>query len=806
MNLWVRFDLLACLSLLFGSQPALAPGVIYKQSLPSVVLIRTYLPDGKGSMQGSGFIVSTDGKIVTNYHVIQCGRQATVTLQNGDAYDNVQVLDVDARKDIALVKIKALDLHPIRLGNSTAVQVGDPVYALGNPMGLTDTLSEGIISGIRQQTGYKVLQVTAPYTHGSSGGPLLNAKGEVIGITSLVFGGGGNLNFAIPIDYARPMILSPGEPKSLATVYNPVPATCGPTTAPALGADLSKAGPSATLTPGPSAVVRSFQRPERSSTRIDLLQGKMVLYVDAERWKQTESTDPVKFLFQHSSGQATAAVVAESVEYTPDGLRQGSLINLRKVASDARVVSEENRRVNGIDVYFRQMDGTLNGVVPSTFYAYYYTGPLGSVQVLTWSARNLLAQNQPDLEGFLNGLAIPSATGRAGADITPPTRMPNALRDHPDTARQPPVQGPFPTLTPGGGLSKDAARAACDGGDATGCANLAGMYVNGLGGLPKDEVRAAALFKQACDGGHVGGCTNLGAMNATGRGGLPKDEARAAALYKQACDGGNAAGCVHLAAIYATGGGGLPKDEARAAALFKRGCNNNAPGCFTFGTMYAIGAAGLPKDEARAVALYKQVCDAGYADGCAHLGFMYATGGGGLPKDGARAAALLKQGCDGGTASGCDGLGVMYATGGGGFPADLERAAALYKQACDGGIASGCGRLGAMYATASGGLLKDLVRAAALYKQACDGGIASGCGRLGAMYATASGGLLKDLVRAAALYKQACDGSNASGCTNLGLMYARGDGGLPRDLARATALYKQGCDGGFVLACDLLGK
>jgi len=130
-------------------------------------------------------------------------------------------MDVDSRKDIAFLKIKAIDLKVLRVGSSSTAQVGDTVYSLSNPLGLPRTLSQGIISGIRQLDGYQLLQITAPISPGSSGGPLFNTKGEVIGITAAALEGGQSLNFAIPIDYARGMILSPSDPRPPASVYNP---------------------------------------------------------------------------------------------------------------------------------------------------------------------------------------------------------------------------------------------------------------------------------------------------------------------------------------------------------------------------------------------------------------------------------------------------------------------------------------------------------------------------------------------------------------------------------------------------------
>jgi hypothetical protein len=199
------------------------PSEIYKKASPSVVLIELYDEKGKIFKRGTGFLVSADGAILTNFHVVEHTKQATVRMANEDAYDTVDVLDVDKRKDIALVKIRAFGLAPLRLGTSSAVQVGDKIYTLTNPLGiLQNTLSEGIISGIRQMDGYKYFQITAPISPGSSGGPVFNSQGQVIGLAVETIEAGQNLNFAVPIDYARGM-LSTTQPRPLASIYEPEP-------------------------------------------------------------------------------------------------------------------------------------------------------------------------------------------------------------------------------------------------------------------------------------------------------------------------------------------------------------------------------------------------------------------------------------------------------------------------------------------------------------------------------------------------------------------------------------------------------
>jgi Trypsin-like peptidase domain len=221
---------------------------LYRSASPSVVLIETYGDDGKVAATGSGFLVGASGEILTNYHVIAHTKRATVRLANDDAYDDVLVLDIDKRKDIALIKIKAVGLPFLKLGRSGSVQIGDKLYALGNPLGVfQNTFSDGILSGIRQMDGYKLFQLSAPISRGSSGSPVFNSTGEVVGIIESTVEEGQNINFAVPIDYAIGMLDSK-QTQSLESIYEPeenapaatevVQQTSAPTPSEALKSDI----------------------------------------------------------------------------------------------------------------------------------------------------------------------------------------------------------------------------------------------------------------------------------------------------------------------------------------------------------------------------------------------------------------------------------------------------------------------------------------------------------------------------------------------------------------------------------------
>ena len=204
--------------------PAATPADIFKKASQAVVTIKT--PEAFGS----GVLVDQAGVIVTNLHVVQGQERATVTLPNGDAYDDVGVVEFDTRKDLVLLKIKGFKLPTAELGDSDLVAVGDKVYAIGAPKGLELTLSEGLVSGLRDTgDGYRVVQTSAAISSGSSGGGLFDDQGRLVGITSFKFRDGESLNFALPINYVRGMLattpkMSLAELKTRAVKSSPEPA------------------------------------------------------------------------------------------------------------------------------------------------------------------------------------------------------------------------------------------------------------------------------------------------------------------------------------------------------------------------------------------------------------------------------------------------------------------------------------------------------------------------------------------------------------------------------------------------------
>jgi serine protease Do len=170
-------------------------------------------PPGPQRSLGSGFLISDDGYIITNDHVVGEAEKITVRLSDKEEYQ-AKVIGTDDKTDIALIKIEPRHRLPtVPLGRSTDLRVGDWVLAIGNPFGLEQTVTSGIVSAKGRVIGAgpydDFIQTDASINPGNSGGPLLNLKGEVVGINSAIFsrsGGNVGIGFAIPIDLAKPVV------------------------------------------------------------------------------------------------------------------------------------------------------------------------------------------------------------------------------------------------------------------------------------------------------------------------------------------------------------------------------------------------------------------------------------------------------------------------------------------------------------------------------------------------------------------------------------------------------------------------
>jgi len=175
---------------------------LVKKVSPAVVIMYTYDSQGNAAGQGTGFFVSADGTIITNYHVLKGAASAKVKTATDKTCPVKSIIAEDKEND--LVKI-AIDTKEITFPTVTLakeeIEVGQRVAVIGSPLGLGGTVSDGIVSAVRDIPAYgKIIQMTAPISPGSSGSPVFNMKGEVVGIATLMLKEGQNLNFAIPAE------------------------------------------------------------------------------------------------------------------------------------------------------------------------------------------------------------------------------------------------------------------------------------------------------------------------------------------------------------------------------------------------------------------------------------------------------------------------------------------------------------------------------------------------------------------------------------------------------------------------------
>jgi S1-C subfamily serine protease len=203
-----------------AQQSAVVEGIpnIVHNAWPSMVTITMRDETGRVLATGSGFVVASEGLVLTNAHVVQLNGVAEVEarFQDGSSFQVQGIAALDSDHDLALIKLKSVnhEFPALRLGNSGIAEAGQHVIAIGSPLAgasnvSTDsTVSDGIVSGLRDWPNgkMKVFQVTTPISPGSSGGALLNMSGEAIGVTSAGIPDGQNLNFAVPISYAAPLL------------------------------------------------------------------------------------------------------------------------------------------------------------------------------------------------------------------------------------------------------------------------------------------------------------------------------------------------------------------------------------------------------------------------------------------------------------------------------------------------------------------------------------------------------------------------------------------------------------------------
>ena len=293
---------------------------IYQKVNPSTVTVLTGMSDGS-AMVGTGVIFTEDGYILTNAHVIAGGSECYVVLDTGENH-RARLLGLDEEKDLAVIKIDATGLPAAEFGDSDALTVGDPVYAIGNPLGveLRGTLTDGIVSAINRDVyvdgvTMTLIQTNAALNNGNSGGPLINVYGQVVGINTMKMGSSSTtsvegLGFAIPIASTAYMIndlIAYGEIHGevmIGVSVQPVPVT---------------------LDSGETALLIMDVTPGGPGDEAGLREGDLLLKADGEAL--TKSADLLRIRRRHDAGDSLA------LTYERDGKR--STVNVILRESDA---------------------------------------------------------------------------------------------------------------------------------------------------------------------------------------------------------------------------------------------------------------------------------------------------------------------------------------------------------------------------------------------------------------------------------------------------------------------------------------
>jgi len=181
---------------------------VFTKASPAVVKIRIYSRTGKALSTGSGFFIDATGTIITNYHVIEDAGSVRVDIQKKPSLVVTKIIALDKQGDLAIIKVDGKNLPFLKLSEALP-KVGEKVFAIGSPHGLTNTLSDGLVSGLRLQGKMTLIQTSAPISHGSSGGPLLSSKGVVLGVTTSGIIKGENLGFVVPAERVTRLIKNP---------------------------------------------------------------------------------------------------------------------------------------------------------------------------------------------------------------------------------------------------------------------------------------------------------------------------------------------------------------------------------------------------------------------------------------------------------------------------------------------------------------------------------------------------------------------------------------------------------------------
>lgn len=546
----------------FGAAQSKSPRQIARDAFSSVVLLVVQDSSGQAAFLGSGFVLR-NGLVATNYHVISGGSAGYCrVVGNNVSYEIAGTVAVDVVHDLAIVAISGLQAPPLPIGDSGQVAVGDTVYAVGSPEGLEGTFSQGIVSGIRDVGDGKMLQITAPISPGSSGGPVLDGSGRVVGIASATFREGQNLNLAVPS--SRLVALSAGISVDVLPLRH-APAGASSAAQPRSPGDASP------------SVAELRGAAERGDANAQFGLGRKYLMGEGV---PKDHTQALKWYRKAADlGDASAEAVVGSFY---DG---GDV-----VAKDAAEAFKWYRKAADQGDSFGEAGlGTLYGTGRGV--------PRDEAEALKWirrSAEHGSAIGQAKLGAkYALGIGVPE-------DHTEAAKWTRKAAERGYILAQAGLAGFY---LRGLGVPKDPAQAAkwfreaADQGDAASCRSLGNMYFEGTG-VPQSYSESLKWYRNAADQGDAGGQVGVGLLYALGRG-VPQDFVEAAKWYRKAASQGSADAQFKLGQLYENASWSPVEYVESAKWLRKAAELGHGRAQFLLGMHYRFGA-GVPQDYVRA--------------------------------------------------------------------------------------------------------------------------------------------------------------------------------------------------------------
>jgi len=560
---------------------------VVKRSSDAIVLIVTSDSTGQETALGSGFLVSADGKVVTNFHVIKGAHSAVAKLANGAFFPVDGVLAADVDGDLVLLKVPGKGLPFLTLDASAGVKVGDHVVAIGSPLGLEGTVSDGIVSAIRSEIPAKNwIQTTAPVSHGNSGGPLLGMDGNVVGVITwgVNLQEGQNLNFAIPSDKVQSLLAMHEQLSSLEGVASI--RTQEAEANPPVQADSPTAGEQRAIEQL-RAIAQEIKACIYQTPDLPGLPDRMV----KEGFKDVFGP-PTNVIWDIETTQSIRSPHIGYVGYIVPAYMELPPTDSYCNARDIKKSECKSMWIIGTKIYQEQV------VNPRQFRYEFDITPKG-LEYSRGFEKKAQKEGEPWVEAASpDGCAARAIRSTQQSSVAVDAKQALALYEGNDYVDARPL------------LDR-----ACDAGNAEACNDLGEIYDTGYG-VVQDHTRAAALFLKACNAGNVNSCLSLGVCYGNGNG-VEQDYSRAREFFSLSCDKGNSLGCAYLGDIYQNGRG-VAQDYQRAVMLYTKSCESGLEygyGCAALGVMYQNGY-GVRKDSEKSKQLYGKACRLGSENGC----------------------------------------------------------------------------------------------------------------------------------------------------------------------------------------------